>query len=297
METRRLGRLGHMSSVLIYGGAALAEVDQDVADESISLALEAGMNHFDTSDDYGDSEVRLGKWMPQIRPDIFLATKATERTKEGAAKTIRRSLERLQTDRLDLLQLHAIVDMDELDKVTQPGGALDAVIEAREEGLVRGIGITGHGMAAPATHLEALHRFPFDTVITPFNYRLARESGYASDFEALAGAISSQDAALILIKHVARNLWLDAEKPRFATWYEPLTHQDHIDAAVAFALSRPEATGLCTAGDVRLLPSIIEAERKRLQASPEDIERVLSQVEGYEPPFVATPGRSIPGGI
>ena len=172
MEKRRLGRMEHMSSVLIYGGAALAHVEPSQADESIAFALASGINHFDTSDDYGNSEVHLGRWMPRIRDDIFLATKTTERTKERASGTIRRSLERLNVDRVDLIQLHAICDLEELDEVTRPRGALEAVVEARDEGLAGGIGITGHGRFVTATHLEALRRFPFDTVLTPYNYRL-----------------------------------------------------------------------------------------------------------------------------
>src|SRR5687768_17363968 len=164
MEQRRLGRIGHKSSVLIYGGAALSQVTQEVADRSIQLALHAGINHFDTAADYGDSELRLGAWMPRIRDRIFLATKTGDRTAEGAYESIRRSLQRLQVNDVDLLQLHAIGDPDDLDRATGTGGALDGALRAKEEGLVGAIGITGHGMLAPSVHLEALRRHPFDTV-------------------------------------------------------------------------------------------------------------------------------------
>ena len=165
MQTRRLGRLGHNSSVLIYGGAALAEVSQDEADRSIATALEAGINHFDTAADYGGgSEVRLGAWMPRIRDQIFLATKTGDREAGAAYDSLRRSLDRLRTDRVDLIQLHAVGNDDELDAVTGSGGALEGVIRARDEGLARGIGITGHGPGVAAVHLRALQRFPFDTV-------------------------------------------------------------------------------------------------------------------------------------
>ncbi len=159
MQQRRLGRLGHMSTVLIYGAAALAEVDQDVADRSVQLALDAGINHFDVAASYGDAELRLGPWMPRIRDDIFLATKTEQRDRDSSWRQINHSIERLRTDHVDLIQIHAVGDLAELDRVTAADGSLQAVTRAREEGLARAIGITGHGHAAPATHLEALRRF------------------------------------------------------------------------------------------------------------------------------------------
>ena len=216
MEQRRLGRLGHMSSVLIYGGAALSQVTRDVADRSIQLALRSGINHFDTAADYGDSELRLGTWMPRIRDRIFLATKTGDPTATEAYDSIRRSLERLQVTRMDLVQLHSVGALDDLDERTASGGALEGAIRAREEGLVGAIGITGHGMKAPAVHLEALRRFRFDTVLTPYNYRLTRYPGFLRDFEALVEEVRVQDAGLMLIKAVARNLWRAGEAHRFA---------------------------------------------------------------------------------
>ena len=297
MERRRLGRLDHMSSVLIFGGASLADVSAEEADASIALALDRGINHFDTSDDYGDSELHLGRWMPRIRARVFLATKTTERSKQGAAATIRRSLERLRTDHVDLLQLHAIGDLDDLDRVTRTGGALDAAVAARDEGLVRGIGITGHGVDATTTHTEALRRFDFDTVLTPYSWRLCRDDAFRRDFEALSEVAQDRDVGVMLIKYMARNLWRDAEEPRYATWYEPLDEQRLVDAAVAFALRRADATGICTAGDVRLLPKVIEAQRRAATMSAEDIDATMGSVEGLESPFVPSLGRSIPAGI
>jgi len=200
MEQRRLGRLRHMSSVLIYGGAALSEVTQDVADRSIQLALDSGINHFDTAADYGDSELRLGAWMPRIRDRIFLATKTGDPTAIEAYDSIRRSLERLRVARVDLIQLHSVGALDDLDRRTASGGALEGAIRAREEGLVAAIGITGHGMKAPSVHLEALRRFPFDTVLTPYNYRLTRYPEFLHDFEALVEEARAQDAGLMLIR-------------------------------------------------------------------------------------------------
>ena len=294
MQRRRFGRTEHLSSVLIYGAAALADVTQEVADASIQQALDAGINHFDTAESYGDSELRLGPWMPRIRDGIFLATKTGDRTATGAYDSIRRSLERLQTDRLDLIQLHAVCDIDDLGVATASGGALEGAIRARDEGLVSWIGITGHGMLAPATHLEALRRFPFDSVITPCNYRLWSEPAYRRDLEALENEIGAQDAGLIFIKHSARNLWRSGEQHRRATWYEPLESQEQIDAAVAFALADRLVTGLATPGDVGLLPNLIEAESRASSTSREVAESVLGAVTDFEPPFVRVPGRESP---
>jgi predicted aldo/keto reductase-like oxidoreductase len=293
MEQRRLGRIGHMSSVLIYGGAALGDVSQEVADTSIQLALDAGINHFDTAAGYGDSELRLGGWMPRIRDRIFLASKTGDRTASGAYDSIRRSIERLRVERLDLLQLHAVCDLEDLERATGSGGALEGALRAKDEGLIDGIGITGHGMQAPAVHLEALHRFPFDTVLTPWNYRLSIEDGYRRDLEALEEEIRAQDAGLMFIKAVARNLWRPGEHA-FATWYEPLDDQPTIDAAVVFALSRSTVTGIATAGDVRLLPLMIEAERRAGSATAEAAAAELARVPEMEPPFVRVPGREVP---
>jgi predicted aldo/keto reductase-like oxidoreductase len=293
MEQRRLGRIGHMSSVLIYGGAALGDVSQEVADTSIQLALDAGINHFDTAAGYGDSELRLGGWMPRIRDRIFLASKTGDRTASGAYDSIRRSIERLRVERLDLLQLHAVCDLEDLERATGSGGALEGALRAKDEALIDGIGITGHGMQAPAVHLEALHRFPFDTVLTPWNYRLSIEDGYRRDLEALEEEIRAQDAGLMFIKAVARNLWRPGEHA-FATWYEPLDDQPTIDAAVVFALSRSTVTGIATAGDVRLLPLMIEAERRAGSATAEAAAAELARVPEMEPPFVRVPGREVP---
>jgi aryl-alcohol dehydrogenase-like predicted oxidoreductase len=294
MEQRRLGRLEHMSSVLIYGGAALSEVTQEVADRSIELALESGINHFDTAADYGDSELRLGPWMPRIRGRIFLATKTGDPTATAAYDSIRRSLERLEVAHLDLIQLHSVGAIDDLDRRTATGGALEGAIRAREEGLVAAIGITGHGMKAPAVHLEALRRFPFDTVLTPYNYRLTRYPEYLRDFEALVEEVRAGDVGLMLIKAVARNLWKAGEDHRFTTWYEPLEEQQAIDAAMAFALARGEATGICTASDVRLVPMQIDAEARADSISPDEAAATLDRVPDLEPPFLRLEGRVAP---
>jgi aryl-alcohol dehydrogenase-like predicted oxidoreductase len=297
MEQRRLGRIGHMSSVIIYGGAALGEVTQEVADVSIRGALDAGVNHFDTAAGYGDSELRLGAWMPRIRDRIFLASKTGDRAAGDAYDSIRRSLERLQVERLDLIQLHAVCDLEDLDRSTGTGGAVEGALKAKDEGLLDAIGITGHGMQAPTVHLEALRRFPFDTVLTPCNYRLWIDAAYRRDLEALEEEIRAQDAGLMFIKALARNLWRAGEAHAYETWYEPLDEQRAIDAAVAFALDDSTVTGIATAGDVRLIPMMIDAERRRAGTSRQAAEIELARVPELEPPFVRVPGREVPDWI
>jgi len=288
MEKRRLGRLGHTSSVLIYGAAALSDVSQEVADRSVQEALDGGINHFDVAADYGDAELRLGPWMTDIRDRIFLATKTGERNRDSAWAQINASLERLQTDRVDLLQLHAVGDLSDLNLATRPDGALAAATHAQEEGLVGAVGITGHGHQAPSTHLEALRRFPFATVLTPLNPVLWRDEQYRSDYQALAAEVQRQDAGLMTIKTVSRRNWpVDRVRQRYTTWYEPYDDQQRITAAVSWVLAHEEVTGIPTAGDVRLLGMQLAAERDR--RSPAGAERGLSADEDYSSPFVAMP--------
>jgi aryl-alcohol dehydrogenase-like predicted oxidoreductase len=289
VQQRRLGRTGHQSSVLIYGAAALAEVDQDTADTSVQLALDAGINHFDVAAGYGEAELRLGPWMGGIRDRIFLASKTGLRDRDDAWAEVNRSLERLQTDRLDLIQIHAVGDTEELDLVTRPGGSLAAVVRAREEGLAGAVGITGHGHQAPATHLEALRRFPFDTVLTPLNWVLGQDRAYLADYQALVAEVQAQDAGLMIIKTVSRRNWPEGAEHGYSTWYEPFDDQERIDAAVAWVLSRPEVTGIATPGDVRLLPLVIDAERRRAETSSAAADQVLARADDYSSPFINIP--------
>lgn len=287
VEKRRLGRLGHRSSVLIYGAAALSEVSQDVADRSIQEALDGGINHLDVAADYGDAELRLGPWIPEIRERVFLATKTGRRDRESAWREINTSLERLRTDRVDLLQLHAVGDLGELDLATGPDGALEAAVRAQEEGLVGAVGITGHGHGAPATHLEALRRYPFATVLTPLNPVLWRDPSYRADYEALVAEVRRQDAGLMTIKTVSRRNWPEGTDPTFTTWYEPYAEQARITAAASWVLAHEEVTGIPTAGDVRLLGMLLEAERNRID--PEEAERQLAGDDDYSSPFITMP--------
>ena len=289
MEQRRLGRLEHQSSVLIYGGAALGEVTQDVADASIAEAIEAGINHFDVAASYGEAELRFGPWSGRLGPDAFLATKTGERDRDAAWAQINASLERLQVDRVDLLQLHAVGDLPDLDRATGTGGALEAAVRARDEGLVGAIGITGHGHLAPATHLEALRRFPFDTVLSPWNHVLAQRADYRADFLALVAETQRQDVGLMTIKTVARRNWPETADQSYATWYEPWDDPRHLDACVAFALRQPGVTGIAAAGDTRLLGRILSAVARAGELSEEDVDQVLSTAPGYSSPFLAMP--------
>jgi predicted aldo/keto reductase-like oxidoreductase len=278
-----------MSSVLLYGGAALAAVDQETADRSVQLALDASINHFDVAASYGDAELRLGPWMPRIRDRVFLATKTERRDRDGAWTQINRSLERLQTDHVDLIQIHAVGDLAELDRVTGPGGSLEATVRAKEEGLAGAIGITGHGHQAPATHREALRRFGFDTVLTPLNPVLDRDPAYRSDYDRLVAEAQAQDVGLMVIKAVSRRNWPAAAEHTYATWYEPFDDQERITAAVAWVLSHREVTGIATPGDVRLLPLVIEAERRLGQTSVGEAEEVMARATDYSSPFIDMP--------
>jgi aryl-alcohol dehydrogenase-like predicted oxidoreductase len=284
VEYRRLGRLGHESSVLIYGAAALGSVDQDTADRSVQEALDAGINHLDVAASYGDAELRLGPLMPGIRKDVFLATKTGDRDREAAWASINRSLERLQTDRVDLLQLHAIGDLQELDAALGTGGAIEAAVRAKDEGLVGEIGITGHGDEAAATHLEALRRFPFATVLTPLNAVLWRDPVFRANYEALVAEVRRQDVGLMTIKTVSRRNWPEAAEQTHSTWYEPFADAQRIQAAVSWVLAHDEITGLATAGDVGLLGMIVAAERDRV--SPQDAQNALGVDDAYSSPFL-----------
>ncbi len=290
MEYRRLGRIGRENAVLVFGGAGLSEVNESEADLAIQQALGAGVTHFDTAADYGDSELHYGRWMPDIREEIFLSTKTGLREKDAAKRQIHASLERLRVDNVDLLQLHAVCDLEDLNRVTGGDGCLEAAIEAKDEGLIGAIGITGHGHEAPAVHLEALRRYPFETVLTPWNYILSTDEDYRADFEALVKEIKRQDVGLMTIKTVSRRNWPEGDPTgdqKYATWYEPFDEQRYIDAAVSWALSFEEITGIAMVGDIRLMPSMLEAERHRM--SREEAAKILSGAPNYSSPFISVP--------
>ncbi|MCY0897999.1 MAG: aldo/keto reductase [Firmicutes bacterium] len=287
MEKRRLGRLNHESTVAIFGACALGNVTQEEADRTIERCLQYGINHFDVARSYGEAEVRLKPWMPRIRQQIFLATKTGERTEAGARRELEESLQRLGVDYLDLIQLHAVTSFDELDQVMRPGGALQAVVRAKEEGLVGAIGITGHGHMAPRVHREALRRYPFDTVLTPLNFVLEADDQYRRDYEALVDEVKRQDVGLMTIKAIARGpQWPEGADRRYNTWYQPFDTQEAIQEAVSYVLTHPEITGFATACDVHLLPMVLYAAEHYRPLSPAEAEAVRQKAHLYASPFV-----------
>jgi aryl-alcohol dehydrogenase-like predicted oxidoreductase len=247
---------------VIFGGAALGSESQSTADKVLDLLLEYGVNHIDTAPRYGDSELRIGPWMARHRKDFFLATKTGERDYAGARDDIRRSLDRLQTDHVDLLQLHSLTHPDEWEQALSPGGALDAAIEAREQGLVRFIGVTGHGWTVAAMHRRALERFAFDSVLMPWNWFAANHPTYAHDFEETAALCAERNIAVQTIKSCARGAWAAGASKTRTTWYQPLDKESDIRTAVAWVLSRPDIF-LISTGDTHVLPMILRAAAER----------------------------------
>jgi aryl-alcohol dehydrogenase-like predicted oxidoreductase len=261
------GSTGHESTRTIFGAAALGSVSQAEADRALEMLLEHGVNHIDTAASYGDSELRVAPWLARDRDQFFLATKTGEREYKGAREEIRRSLERLGVDRIDLLQLHNLVDVIEWEFALREGGALEAAVEARDEGLVRFIGVTGHGLTVARMHLRSLERFPFDSVLAPYSYVQMRDEQYAADFEALSAVCSERGVAVQTIKSISLAPW-DGRTQTASTWYEPLREQADIDLAVHWVFGRP-GVFLNTAGDVSLLPKILDAA-SRFESRPPD---------------------------
>jgi aryl-alcohol dehydrogenase-like predicted oxidoreductase len=257
IETLAFGRTGHESTRTIFGAAALARVTQDEADRTLDLLLRYGVNHIDVAASYGDAELRLAPWLKTHRDRLFLATKTDGRTYDAARRQIHLSLERLDVERVDLIQLHNLADPIEWDAALSPRGALDACVEAREQGLVRYIGVTGHGTQIAATHLRSLERFDFDSVLLPYNYVIMQDPHYAAMFERVVAACRERNVAVQTIKSIARRPWWGRERTR-ATWYEPLEDQRDIDLAVHWVLSRP-GLFLNTVGDIALLPKVLDA--------------------------------------
>ena len=284
METRRLGRTDHKSTVAIFGAAAFWEISQQDADRVMEQVISAGVNHIDVAPSYGQAEERIGPWMPRERDRFFLGCKTTERTKDSAWKELRASLKRLKTGNFDLYQFHAVTSMAELDAVTGKGGALEAAVEARQRGLTRFIGITGHGADAPEIYLEALRRFDFDTVLFPVNFIQMANSKYRRNAEMLITECRKKDVGTMVIKSITKGPWQDGLKTA-TTWYEPFNETDKIQHAVNFALSH-DVTGLCTAGDIHVLPKVLEACEHFVQLSTEEREKLIESGRTYQPLFI-----------
>ena len=274
-----------MSTVAIFGAAAFWEVSQAVADAAMERVIDAGVNHIDVAPSYGHAEERLGPWLgrPEIRERFFLGCKTMERTREGASAELRRSLELLGAEQLDLYQIHAVTSLDELDEATRAGGAIEALLEAREAGLTRWFGITGHGVDAPAVFLEALRRCDFDSVLFPMNFVQMANPYFRKSAEELLRVCRERDVGTMVIKSITRGPWGNHPETH-ATWYRPFTEPDEIHRAVNFVLSH-DITGLCTVGDTALLPLVLEACERFQPMTAEEREALIREGTAYEPLF------------
>ncbi len=278
------GRTGHLSTRVIFGAASLSRVSQEEADRALEVLLEHGINHIDVAASYGDAELRIAPWLKQRRQDFFVATKTGERTAEGAREELQRSLDRLGTDHVDLWQLHNLSDAIQWDKALSPGGAIEAAVEAREQGLVGAIGVTGHGIQMAAMHQRNLQRFDFDSVLLPFNFLTMSNPYYSHNFDALQATCMERGIACQTIKSLAYRPWMGRPKTT-STWYEPLQDPKDIELAVHWALARPGIFVIST-GDVHLLPYVLDAA-ERYAGPPADGE-LAAMVERLqmEPLFV-----------
>ena len=273
------GRTGHESTRLLFGAAALGGMSQARADQTMEIVRASGINHIDTAASYGESEVRLQPFLGDHRADYFLATKTGERNGDAARRELERSLERLGVDQVDLIQLHNLVEPDEWETAHGPGGAVEALARARDEGLVRFIGVTGHGTRIADMHLRSLDRFDFDSVLLPYNHLMMQNASYASSFEELTARCAARRVAVQTIKSVARRRWAaDSNEPHYA-WYQPLPEGDALRRGVAFVLNRP-GIFLNTSSDARLLPAIVDAATSRLPLpSHEDLEHDVAEFD------------------
>ena len=277
------GRTGHDSSRVIFGAAALGAMRQDRADDLLDVLIDRGINHLDVAAMYGDAELRLAPWLQQHPDRFFLATKTKERTGDGARAELERSLDRLGLDQVDLIQMHSLVEPDEWEVAHGPGGALEALVRARDEGLVRFIGVTGHGLRIPAVHVRSLERFDYDSVLLPYSFSLMQNGGYRADVERLFAVCDERGVAVQTIKSLARRRWpSDDEGPRFS-WYEPLSDPAAVARAVRFVLARP-GIFLNSSSDARLLVPTLDAADGGPVPTTEELE--TDQVtQGVEPLF------------
>jgi aryl-alcohol dehydrogenase-like predicted oxidoreductase len=267
IERRPFGRTGHLSSVTLFGAAALARASQDEADRALEVLLRYRVNHIDTAARYGDSELRIGPWMARHRKDFFLATKTGSRTAKEGRDDIHRSLERLRVDHVDLIQLHSLGHPDDWDQAMGPDGVLEAAIEARRQGLTRFIGVTGHGWTIAAMHRRSLARFDFDSVLLPYNFFMAENERYRRAFDEVVAICRERNVAVQTIKSIARGPWAISDRTH-TTWYHPLEDQADIDRAVHYVLGVP-GIFVNTVGDLRLLPKVLDAA-SRFERRPTD---------------------------
>jgi len=273
------GRTGHNSSRVIFGAAALGRMRQERADEVLSILPEFGVNHIDTAASYGESELRLQPWLAHHRSTVFLATKTGERTGVGARSELERSLERLGVDHVDLIQMHNLVEVDEWETAMGRGGALEALTRARDEGLARAVGVTGHGTRIPAMHLRSLERFDLDSVLFPYNFTMMRNAGYQYDVERLLEVCADRNVAVQTIKSVAQRRWRDDDGEPHLSWYRPLPEGEAFGRAVAYVLANPQLF-LNSSSDARLLRPILTAASGDL-AMPNE-EQLQSDAEALD---------------
>ena len=284
IPTQPFGRSGHMSTRTLFGAASLSHVTQEEADRTLGVLLQYGVNHIDVAASYGDAELRIAPWLQQYRNQFYLATKTGMRTAKEAKEELHRSLERMRVDYVDLWQLHNLVDPIEWDIALSPGGVIDAAVEAKQQGLIRAVGVTGHGLQIAATHRRSLERFDFDSVLLPYNYITMQSPYYAENFNALAATCQQRNVAVQTIKSIAYRPWMGRPHTH-DTWYEPLEDQKEIDLAVHWVLSRP-GIFLNTVGDIHLLPKVLDAA-SRFQTGPTDeqMQAMVAQLH-IEPLFV-----------
>ncbi|SHE73472.1 Aldo/keto reductase family protein [Ferrithrix thermotolerans DSM 19514] len=267
----QFGNTGHLSTKIIFGAAGLGSCSQAFADEVFDTLVRYGVNHIDTAASYGNAEERIGPWMKEHRSKFFLATKTEDRNADAARRSLERSLSRLRVDKVDLIQLHNLVEADEWEQVHRTGGALEALVKAKDEGLVDYIGVTGHGTRIPAMHIRSLKEYPYDSVLFPYNYAMMSDSSYREDVEELLVICEKQGVAVQAIKSIARGRWNNTspDTPHYS-WYEPLTHADAIRRAVHYVLSNPQLF-LNTSSDYRTLDHILNAASLPISA-PANIE-------------------------
>jgi aryl-alcohol dehydrogenase-like predicted oxidoreductase len=278
------GRTQHRSSRVIFGAAALSAVTQEVADRTLEVLLRHGINHIDVAASYGDAELRVKPWLTRSRERFFVATKTGQRKAGAAREELHRSLERLGVDHVDLWQLHNLADPIEWDTALSPGGAIEAAVEAREQGLVKWIGVTGHGAQIAANHRRSLARFDFDSVLLPYNFVTMQSPYYAENFEALTASCAERGTAVQTIKSIALRPWLGRDRTR-TTWYEPLEAQADIDLAVWWVLGRP-GVFVNTVGDVDLLPRVLDAAERFNERPADEAMNALVERSKTEPLFV-----------
>ena len=283
METRRFGRTGHQSTVAIFGGAAFWELEQKEADRVMEMVIAAGVNHIDVAPSYGEAELHVGPWMKHERGRFFLGCKTMERTREGAWNELHRSLERLHTDHFDLYQCHAVTTMEELDSLFVKGGAMEAMVQAREQGLTKFLGITGHGVDAPRIFLEALRRFDFDSVLFPLNFVQMAIPDFRKNAEELVRVCRSKDVGTMVIKSITKGPW-GGKQQTATTWYEPFEQMQEIQDTVNFVLSY-DVTGICTAGDTRILPMVLKACENFTHLTDTEQEAMIERGAQFEPLF------------